>query len=63
MAFERARRTDLACFGLGRYGEGDTVYVFVCFVVEDDTGEIVFSTFAVVGDGEKEGIKCFFKAC
>ena len=23
----------------------------------------MFSTFAVVGDGKKEGIKCFFKAC
>ena len=33
--------------GLGRYGERGTVYVFVCFVVEDDTGEIVFSTFAM----------------
>ncbi len=30
---------------------------FVCFVVEDDTGEIVFSTFAVVGDGDKAGMK------
>jgi len=48
--------------GLGRCGERGTICGFVGFVVEDDTCEIVFSLFAVIWDGEEEGIKRFFKA-
>jgi len=52
----------VVCAGVGGYGERGAVYFFVCFVVEDDAGGIVFSTFAIAGDGKEEGIKCFFKA-
>ena len=48
--------------GLGRYGERGTVCGFVGFVVEDDTGKIVFPVFAIVRNGEEEGIKRFFEA-
>ena len=60
--FGVVRNGGVICARLSRYGERGTVYVFVCFVVEDDTGEVVFPIFAVVGDGEEEGIKCFLEA-